>query len=198
MKYKAIFKELIQKYVITNSNLQVLILGAGFGGEIEAIKEIYKKPFYVTAVDANKNNLSILKKVINNGTVDWAIVTDAETDSAMFYEKRGKPKAGDTINVKETTVDSYLVKTVKLSKYINKSLDLVSMDIQGFEYKVLNEAIQKLNKNVKYLHILTHSVTIEKQILKLLHKNKWKIKLAFFYDIDDSTDGLIFAKNYNI
>lgn len=198
MKYDLIFSELAQKYLISNDYLQVLILGAGRGGEIEAIEDVYTQPLYVTAVEANKKNLSFLKEKIKNGTVDWAIVTDEEIDSMMFYEKKDYPLAGDTIDVKETTSESYLVKTVKLSKYLDKTLDLVSMDIQGLEYKVLNEAIKDLNKKVKYLHILTHSVEIEGQILNLLFKNKWKIKLTSFYDKDDLTDGLIFAKNLNM
>jgi hypothetical protein len=54
-----------------------------------------------------------------------------------------------------------------------KEIDLVDFDIQGEEYKIILNSINKLNSNVKKLHISTHSADIEIKLKKLLKNNKW-------------------------
>lgn len=70
-------------------------------------------------------------------------------------------------------------KAIKIKKtdsnllFNEKEIDLVDFDIQGEEYKIILNSINKLNSNVKKLHISTHSADIEIKLKKLLKNNKW-------------------------
>jgi FkbM family methyltransferase len=53
------------------------------------------------------------------------------------------------------------------------TVDILDMDIQGEEAKVVSECIESLNAKVKRLHIGTHSPKIEKSLRRTLSWNGW-------------------------
>jgi hypothetical protein len=53
-------------------------------------------------------------------------------------------------------------------------VDLVHMDVQGSEYRILAGAAGVINEKVGRLHIGTHSAEIEADLQRLLSENGWK------------------------
>ena len=53
-------------------------------------------------------------------------------------------------------------------------IDLIDMDVQGEEAIIVNASAHLLNKQVKRLHIATHSEQIEAALRKTLRKNAWR------------------------
>lgn len=52
-------------------------------------------------------------------------------------------------------------------------IDLVDMDVQGEEFKIVQSSICELNAVVQRLHIGTHSHEIEKDLFQLLSHHRW-------------------------
>ena len=69
--------------------------------------------------------------------------------------------ARDSVTLKDVMKDAGVV-------------DLIDLDVQGEEAKVISSAIETLNRQAKRLHIGTHSREIEKDIRKRLKKNDWR------------------------
>lgn len=73
------------------------------------------------------------------------------------------------------------VKTTKLSKYINKKVDLLKIDIEGSEQKVLEEIKNKLHM-IKQIVMEFHSTPSSRNennykiVEKILKENSFKIK----------------------
>ena len=58
-------------------------------------------------------------------------------------------------------------------------IDLLDMDVQGEEVKIVRGAINELNKRVKRLHIGTHSREIEFELYEFLTAQGWKCLRAY-------------------
>jgi len=58
-------------------------------------------------------------------------------------------------------------------------IDLIDLDVQGEELKILSSAIDEVNRKVRRLHIGTHSHEIEKGLRELLRKNGWHCSADF-------------------
>jgi hypothetical protein len=72
-------------------------------------------------------------------------------------------------------------KSVKTRSYIltdilpaTDRIDLIDMDVQGEELRVISPAIEALDQKVARLHIGTHSPEIEQGLRELLHRHGWK------------------------
>lgn len=67
------------------------------------------------------------------------------------------------------------VKALRLSKMMEPFpvIDLLDLDIQGEEAKVMAEAMPEMNKRVKRAHIGTHGNQIEDDLFSLFTKNGW-------------------------
>lgn len=66
-------------------------------------------------------------------------------------------------------------------------VDIVDMDIQGFEYKVLRDHMDLVNAKVKKIHIGTHSREIEEKLRILFNGFKWKNKWDYECDSHNKT-----------
>ena len=53
-------------------------------------------------------------------------------------------------------------------------LDLVDIDVQGEEVRVISSVLAMINEKVKRLHIGTHSPSIEEQLIEILSIQGWK------------------------
>ena len=58
-----------------------------------------------------------------------------------------------------------------------EQLDLVHIDIQGGELKLISEGIEDFNKKVAYLVIGTHSREIEGRLIEILLRNNWILEI---------------------
>lgn len=71
---------------------------------------------------------------------------------------------------------SIRVKSLTLSDVLplnEQKVDLLDIDIQGYEFEVLNSGIDNL-RNVKRVHIGTHSREIEEKLIHLFNSIGWK------------------------
>ncbi len=113
-----------------------------------------------------------------------------KTDSVSFYIRKDPEKEswGDTTNIKmRYNPEEYKkiqVKQVRLSKYIDKPVDLLKLDIEGMETQVLKEVESKLHfvKNliIEYHGDVTNKFNKVEDIINILEKNHfaYKIKLT--------------------
>jgi len=77
-----------------------------------------------------------------------------------------------TIPVKKMSINKLL------EPYKNQIIDLIDMDIQGEEAKVINQLLIHL-KSIKTIHIGTHSKEIEAEIKKHLREARWILKREY-------------------
>ncbi len=59
-----------------------------------------------------------------------------------------------------------------LAKY--NRVDLIDLDVQGAELEVLSAAIEPLSRQVKRVHVGTHSADIEDGLRHLFSSHGWK------------------------
>jgi FkbM family methyltransferase len=61
----------------------------------------------------------------------------------------------------------------------NQTVDLIDIDIQGEELRVIEQSISFLNQKVKRIHIGTHAQDIEIGLRKIFHEHGWRNKYDF-------------------
>ncbi|MFC1704789.1 FkbM family methyltransferase [Nanoarchaeota archaeon] len=106
---------------------------------------------------------------------------------AILAENRRKTKRifglfnrveGPTLPLENRSVKTYpkKVKAVSLKEilYPLNSVDLIDIDIQGAELKVLENSKKELNQKVKKVHIGTHGQDIEDGLRKMFNELGWK------------------------
>ena len=145
-------------------------LGAGWGRWLSrayfACKQMYADmPCHVIGVEAEPTHFQWLKEhcAFNNipATLIEAAVDDAPGEVGFYT---GKPTEwyGQCIGG-ETKVKSIDLKCILNS---HDRFDLIDMDVQNFEFKILNAAKDLIHK-VKRFHIGTHSKEVEEQLREL-------------------------------
>ncbi len=89
-----------------------------------------------------------------------------------------------------------VVESVTLDEFINTihtAVDLVQMDVQGFEYDVLAGAMESMrNHRVQCWMVGTHSPKIHEACKQLLVKHRYRISLDQ-YDTKHQPDGILMA-----
>ena len=71
---------------------------------------------------------------------------------------------------------SYLLTDILPTK---NRIDLIDLDVQGEELKIISEAIKSLDQRVARLHIGTHAHDIEKGLRNLLTRHGWECKADY-------------------
>jgi FkbM family methyltransferase len=148
-----------------------------------------KAKLNLTAVEASSFLFPLISLHLSENDVDTsgirlingAIATERTT---LFFPKVNNPgDNGGQISAENAGTD-YLNRSVEneeVQAYLLEDLipegivDLIHMDIQGFEYDVLAGAIDIANKRVRSIFVGTHSRKIEGQLLELFHGNGWKL-----------------------
>lgn len=83
-----------------------------------------------------------------------------------------------------------------LSKNLIKHVDILHCDIQGFEFEMLQGAVNTLNlSSVNYIFISTHSDELHHKCICLLKEKKYDIVAEINLENISSFDGLIVAKS---
>ena len=74
------------------------------------------------------------------------------------------------------TIEHVDVQAYTLAEVLPEGVvDLVHVDIQGFEHSVLSAAIDLLNNRVKAVFIGTHSRKLEGELIELFHAHGWRL-----------------------
>lgn len=168
--YHQVFVEKDYDLKLTNKTPYIIDCGAHIGSATLYFKSRYPKA-RILAFEPNPDNFILLAKniVFNNlknvRTVNAAL--SDKTGSAVLYSDSSKKEPwtwGDSLikNIwgEDTGSRRIKVKTVRLSSYIDKPVDLLKMDIEGVEERVIKEIEPKLNliRNIVIEYHLTKHI----------------------------------------
>lgn len=153
--YKALFDKEEYRLPGIPENANIIDCGSHIGMSVLYFK--YKYPdSKITAFEPDPDNFELLSKNIKennikNVTLINAAVSDKAGKSALYGNlDKNNWSWGNTI-IKDAYLNysdpkKCVVKTIKLSDYIGDRVDLIKLDIEGMEYKVLKEFSYKLDK----------------------------------------------------
>lgn len=182
-----------EEYKFTSKNRKPFIIDCGshIGLSILYFKSIYPEA-EVLGFEPNPQNFEIIQKNIKENKLKGVKVInaalsdkDAKDTLRVSFEEKEPWTWGDTI-VKNMWGDEddnkkIEVRTVRLSRYINKPVDLLKLDVEGSEQKVLEEIKDKLHF-IKQINMEFHGtptnkkINSYKEINKLLKDNMFKIR----------------------
>ncbi|MCJ7804429.1 FkbM family methyltransferase [Patescibacteria group bacterium] len=188
--WQAIFEK--EEYKIDLGKTQPLILdvGAHIG-----LATIYFKNKYpqakIIAFEPNPETAKLLRlnikaNQLKNVKVIEAAIWNKEGKQPFYIDSNNKiPWTGGDSLIKniwgsQTSPGSILVKTIPLSTFLNKSIDLLKIDVEGVENLILKECAQKLYL-VKNLILEYHETSKTNQdnklasIVKILEKADFKL-----------------------
>jgi len=178
--YKEIFEENIYQFYSTSESPIIIDCGANMGLSVLYFAEKYPNS-RIIAFEPEDEIYQVLKRNaktfdLKNVEIHNKAVWDSETVLNFFTDKG---MGGSVTNV-YTNQNPSKVSTVKLSDYLNTSIDLLKIDIEGAEYKVLKSCDAQL-KNVNNIFVEYHSFVDQEQhledLLKLLKDNGFRYHL---------------------
>jgi len=190
--YKSIFlKKKFSGFKVTSKMPYIIDGGAHIGISVLYFKLLFPKA-EILAFEPNPISFRLLKRNIKqNKLKNIKLINAALSDKKgeeIFFMNKNKPilSWGDAI-VKNAWHERgrfkiIKVPAVKLSTYISaKNIDLVKLNIEGAEGKVLKEAENKLSK-VKEIIMEFHGSSVNKsnkleEILNILKKNSFLYKI---------------------
>jgi len=189
--------DLLESVLSADKVFTMIELGAGYGRWITngaKASLIYNKDYNLTGVEAEPSHFIMMKDHIqsnlqqfDNITLIEAAVSDNPND-VLFITGHPEDWYGQSIvkhsNFKmqdfpDTKVN--VVKAITLEEILKKErvIDLIDIDIQGYEFKVLDSSKEYLNNFVKKIHIGTHSAEIEESLRYLFDNMGWFKKYDF-------------------
>lgn len=195
--YHQVFVEKDYDLKLANIIPYIIDCGAHIGSATLYFKSRYPKA-RIIAFEPNPDNFILFAKNIvfnklkNVRTVNAAL--SDKTGSAVLYSDSSKKEPwtwGDSLisNIwgKDTGSRRIKVKTIRLSSYIDKPVDLLKMDIEGVEERVIKEIEPKLN--------LVRNIVIEYHLTKYITQTN---KLSVILDILKKHGFTITAKQENL
>jgi len=195
--YKDIFLLNEYKFSSTTESPFIIDCGSHIGVSVLYFKKIFPRASIV-AFEANPSTFKLLKKNITQNKLRLVDLYNnaigkkkGEVDFYVGNTKKGTWNWGDSA-VKNDWYDPELYKTirvpsVKLSRFINKQVDLLKIDIEGSELLVLEEIEPKL-RFVNQIYIEFHGSNSNKdnslkKIVAILKKNKFNYSIRFPYTL---------------
>ncbi|MCK9368528.1 FkbM family methyltransferase [Candidatus Dojkabacteria bacterium] len=172
---------------IKNKNPKIIDCGSHIGLSLIYFKELYPNSSIV-AIEPNPEVINILKQnIFENDLKDVEVIPKAlSTDSnpkEFFFDSShenwystGGFKQGSWQGIQKSK--KTIVECVTLSSLINAKIDILKIDVEGFEEKILYEAKKKLNM-IDNIVIEYHPISGNsfEKIIELLKASKFKINL---------------------
>jgi FkbM family methyltransferase len=146
----------LNDFIAENDSPHILDCGANIGFSSLSYKRKYPKA-KIIAFEPDPTFLPVLKRNLShNGAVDVEIVDAAvwtENATSYWYIEGvdGSHLGDDSLDPSKRTT----VKTIDLREYLNRTVDLLKLDIEGAEYRVIDHVKRYLG-NVKSLSIECH------------------------------------------
>ncbi len=180
-----LFKEEVYKFISSRPDPYIIDCGSNIGMSILYFKSLYPVS-KILGFEADPYIFSFLEKNIesfdlNSVTVINKAVWDTEDQVLSFMAEGG---AGGRLQLSSDQFKYIDVKTARLKNYLNEEIEFLKIDIEGAEYKVMEDCFDKLSW-VKNLFIEYHSMANEKQnlhhILKIVNEAgfRYHIKEAY-------------------
>lgn len=162
-QFKEIFIDEVYKFRTANSSPIIYDCGANIGSSILYFKKNYPGAV-ITAFEPDKKIFECaLRNVKKNELKDISLINKAVwiNDLGVSFESDGAD-GGAISNIHGNS----LVETVRLKDLIamEKNIDMLKIDIEGAETKVLLDCAENLNR-VQNIFIEYHSISNEKQTL---------------------------------
>jgi len=167
--YKDVF--ILKEYAFTpkSNHPYILDCGAHIGVSTLFFKSSYPHS-RVISFEPDKRNFALLKQNITQNNVQHvetvqAVLLDKDGVTEFYVQKNPSGRSwGNSIdaqNLNERVYEKIKVPATKLSSYIDQPVDLIKLDIEGAELKVLHEIEHKLH--------LVHTIILE---LHTTHQNR--------------------------
>ena len=162
--YKEIFVTEIYRFDADSNAPKILDLGANIGLSVLYFKALYPNA-QITAFEADPAIYECLKNnVYRNGFTDVELINKAVWDSNGKIRFRVEGGDGGRV-VQDDDKHGMEIETIDISALIaGKSYDLLKMDIEGAEHKVL-PAIKNYLHNFRFVFIEYHSEPDQPQTL---------------------------------
>ena len=164
------------------------------------IKRKYKNTQAVQPFNSAASNKNTSKKIYINKHDLTSSLTKMNTKN-IYLNFKARLFGG---NIHDMVTDSYNIKSLKLSDFINKkkiiNLDLIKIDTEGHELSVL-EGLEKKIKLVKIILIEFHTNKIyinydNKKIHRYLIANGFILQKKIKFPFKEWEDRIYFNKNY--
>ena len=161
--YKEIFINEIYTFPKLSNSGIIIDAGANIGLSVIYFKMKYPN-HHVIAFEPDKEIFKVLAlNVQNKGLLDIELINKALWNEKTILSFASDLSDGGRINDSGTTQ----VETVLLSDYLKNPVEMLKMDIEGAETKVIEECLPYLS-NVRFIFVEYHSFVNENQSLSYL------------------------------
>lgn len=223
--------DLLESVMESSDTFRFAELGAGYGRwairafRAASVAGIHPSRIHVLTVEADAQHSDwLLRNVTANGIPssshshfdgavsdrqgigDFFVLQPGASDSRLqaqtwygqsLVRDDNRWEGAKTKEVPVTTLSDLLQ-----SSFDNETVDLIDMDLQGEELAVVREALPAL-RNVRKLHIATHSLLIEEHLHSLLLSDNWRLvrryapnsRVHTHYGEIEFTDGIMTWRN---
>jgi FkbM family methyltransferase len=177
-QYNEIIRKQIYKFNCSTNVPYIIDCGANVGVSILFFKKFLPEA-EILAFEPDKAIYQILEQNIKN-----ANLTKVTLINKAVWDNNSKKKfsidgadSGFIIDKEENSEKVIEIETCKLKDVLIRSIDFLKIDIEGAEYKVINDCNENL-KNVRNIFIEYHSIKNTKQnlgdLLLILQKNGFR------------------------
>lgn len=155
----------VQEYRLKRKNVKTIIdAGSSWGMSVIYFKHIYSKS-QIIAIEANRKTAQLLEKNVKinklaNVKIYNALVSGRKGMQDFYISKDGwsisDTAAGDFVGERDDFMKTRM-RSVPLSEFINRKVDVIKMNIEGMEGEVLKEIAPRL-ENVSEIVLEYHSL----------------------------------------
>lgn len=152
-----IFVKEIYRFVSAKRSPLIIDCGANIGVSLIYFKKLYPGARLIAFEPDPKIFETLAGNVKASGYADIELVNKglSDKDGTMSFFAEGSD--GGRLATRDDKNNLIEVKTVRLSEFLSEEVDLLKIDIEGSEFKVLTECAHRLG-NVRELFIEYHSL----------------------------------------
>ncbi|MBM4145433.1 MAG: FkbM family methyltransferase [Nitrospira sp.] len=193
--------DVLESIIAARDQFVMMELGAGYGKWLvraaKALREISNMPYLLIGVEAEPEHYQWMKTHFLDNGIDpknHLLIEAAVSDQdghVMFETGRGDEHYGHQIiiDVIDPSLSIKDVPAISLHSLLNSldKVDLIDVDVQGAELKILTAAKDELNRKVKRIHIGTHNSVIETGLRSFFYHMGWQCLNDYSYQQECST-----------